>query len=171
MVIRVRTGSASDIGAAAGIWERAHQKHDGLNSESASKGRAHAFLSSRTMIPDAEFLVAEFNAEIVGMLFAQQARERDGAGAPIPRLMHVSYVAVDPEHWSHGVATRLLDQIVCHAQKKGYERLQLWVEAENERARNLYERDGFVYSGREKFDDHGLSIMHYEMELGSSAAA
>jgi ribosomal protein S18 acetylase RimI-like enzyme len=168
MLTRVRIGTFSDINAAAGIWERAHRQHDAFTSEPARKDRALAFLASHAMRPVAEFLVAEFNAEIVGMLFASQGREHDGAGAPVPRLLHVSYVAVDPAHWSHGIATSLLGQLVRQAEEKGYECLQLWVEARNERALIVYEHYGLAFRGREKVDDYGHPILLYAMKIGPS---
>lgn len=171
MLATIRIGTVADIDAAASIWERAHHEHDDFQSEPARKDRALSFLASRATLPDAEFFVAEFDAEIVGMLFAVQAREHDGEGDPIPRLAHVSYVAVEPAHWGHGIATKLLDQFVCQAQKKGYERLQLWVETRNERARMIYEHFGFTCSGREKPDDRARRTTHYEMQLGPSAGA
>ena len=44
-------------------------------------------------------------------------------------------------------------------------RAQLWTHAGNERAQRLYERRGFGRSGREKLDDAGETIVHYEVGL------
>ena len=52
--------------------------------------------------------------------------------------------------------------MVC---SRGYERAQLWTHADNARAQRLYERHGFRRTGREKDDDLGEWIVHYERAL------
>jgi len=69
-------------------------------------------------------------------------------------------VFVAPERW--GVGGRLVDALLAEA--RGYDRAQLWTQADNPGARRLYEGRGFRRSGREK-DELGERILHYERTL------
>jgi len=158
--VKLRAGMLTDVEPAAVIWERAHEKRLGSVPGVERKAHAMAVLTSRVKLPNVKFLIAENHAGVVGMLLANQARERDGAGDPIPGLLHISYVAVDPIFWDRGIAYSLLARIAYDAGMEGYERLQLWVAANNKRARNLYEHFRFTLSGREKIED-GERIIHY----------
>ena len=54
---------------------------------------------------------------------------------------------VDPDHWSGGVGSALLEAAVGHLRAHGGTPVHLWVIAANERARRFYERFGFVADG------------------------
>ena len=75
----------------------------------------------------------------------------------------ISMVFVDPDRWGEGIAKRLMRHLFAQAQERGYERYQLWTQAENHRAQALYEGLGFGPSGREKDDDLGERTVHYEL--------
>ncbi|HJQ29430.1 MAG TPA: GNAT family N-acetyltransferase, partial [Rubrobacter sp.] len=87
-----------------------------------------------------------------------------GAGPPVRGLCHVSMVFVAPDHWGMGLGGRLLDALLAEARSRGYERAQLWTQADNVRARRLYEGRGFRPSGREKHEV-GELIVHYQRAL------
>ncbi len=164
--MNIRTGTFVDIEPSATIWEQAHEKRLGTIPRAASKTHAMAVLASRVGLRNAKFLIAQGDSGIAGMLLANQAREHDGQGDPIPGLMHIGYIAVAPMAWGQGIASALLARIASEALREGYARLQLWVATSNERARNIYERFGFVFSGREKVDDdYEELIMHYVINL------
>lgn len=161
--MEIRIGTPDDIHAAAIIWECAHRERLGFVPEGARKERASAFLAEKLALGTSRFLVCEINGAIVGMLFALQARNEDGAGDPIVGLLHISYVAVAPRCWGKRIAAALIEQVENQAKSDGYQRSQLWAVPTNDRARRLYEGMGFRLSGREMFaEDFGEPIVHYE---------
>lgn len=162
---RIRDGLAADVEAAALLWERAHERRLGFVPAGARKERAMQVLRSRLTLPSSRFFVCSGDDGLTGMLLATQARDQDGAGEPVPGLLHVSYVAVSPECWSCGIASALLDRAASAAASNGYRQMQLWVVAENLRARSLYERHGFCWSRRTKTDEYGEHILHYVKTL------
>jgi GNAT superfamily N-acetyltransferase len=100
------------------------------------------------------------------MVLVLQALDQDGAGPdPLPGLVHVSMVAVHPDRWGQGLGALVLDVARREARKRGFTRAQLWTHETNRRAQRLYERLGWVASGRTKIDDHGEPIRHYVREL------
>lgn len=167
--IGVRGGTADDMAVSAEIWEAAHHARLGFTPEVARKERALAVLESRLRSPHSKFLIAEVDSTCAGMLLATQARENDGAGDPIPGLLHIGYVATHPNHWGKGVASKLLEFVARHAPRSGCNAMQLWVVTSNTRARSLYERHDFIFTGREKIDEFGELIAHYRKSLKLAA--
>jgi hypothetical protein len=54
---------------------------------------------------------------------------------------------------------------MAEARARGYARVQLWTHASNLRAHRLSEGRGFGLSGRERDDDLGERIVHYQRQL------
>jgi ribosomal protein S18 acetylase RimI-like enzyme len=118
-----------------------------------------------TRKPDAFLLLAEDAREVLGMGLGMQGLADDGAGPPVPELCHIAMIFVAPERWGEGIGGRVLGGVLDEARSRDYERAQLWTHADNARARRLYENYGFRRSGREKNDDLGEWIVHYERTL------
>lgn len=112
---------------------------------------------------DSFFVVASSGGPLVGSALGMQALEDDGAGPPIPGLCHISMVFVQPSHWGRGIAKLLMRELMNEGRRRGYVAFQLWTQADNDRARSLYEGLGFRKSGREKDDDVGERVVHYQL--------
>ena len=87
--------------------------------------------------------VIEQDRAVVGFAEAGRARDDDmpaGSGE-----VHAIYLA--PEAWSQGLGGRLFDHAVDDLVAGGFDPLVLWVLAENERARQFYERRGWLPDG------------------------
>jgi ribosomal protein S18 acetylase RimI-like enzyme len=72
---------------------------------------------------------------------------------------------VDPSARGRGVGERLVQRVVDDATARGLSRVLLEVAHENARAVELYERMGFVATGRTGAMPHDPSITELEMEL------
>ena len=72
---------------------------------------------------------------------------------------------VDPSARGLGVGERLVSTVVDDAGERGCSRVLLEVAHENARAVELYERMGFVATGRTGAMPHDPSITEFEMEL------
>jgi ribosomal-protein-alanine N-acetyltransferase len=57
---------------------------------------------------------------------------------------HIATVGVDPDHWGHGVATRLILDALEAAYAERIKDCTLEVRSHNERAKRLYQRFGFA---------------------------
>jgi ribosomal-protein-alanine N-acetyltransferase len=71
---------------------------------------------------------------LVGYLFA----------VIIPDEAHVGNLAVHPGERRHGIAQKLLDQLLEDAREAGVKRVTLEVRASNHTARNFYYKNNFI---------------------------
>ncbi len=91
------------------------------------------FLAEMADSSNRRYLVARLGREVVGygglICYGEEA--------------HVTNIAVAPEHQHHGIATRLLHDLILGAIEMGAEAVSLEVRATNWRAQRLYARFGF----------------------------
>ena len=159
----IRRGAPADVEPAVAVWLAANTaRRDGLPLRPEQEARGHV------RKPDAFLLVADAAGEVVGMALGMQGLADDGAGPPVRGLCHVSMVFVAPDHWGMGLGGRLVEALLAEARTQGYERAQLWTQADNARARRLYEGRGFRPSGRQK-EEYGERIVHYQRALPQTA--
>ncbi|RMF12752.1 MAG: GNAT family N-acetyltransferase [Alphaproteobacteria bacterium] len=114
--------------------------------------------------PTARCLVAEAAGQIVGyavLLFRQ--------GTAVARLYSI---AVDPSHRGRGVARRLLDEAEQIAFDRDCLFLRLEVRADNQRAIDLYKRQGYRQFGRylDYYLDH-TDALRFEKRLSGHVPA
>jgi len=69
-----------------------------------------------------------------------------------PTKGYLASLYVDPAASGRGIATALLAEALDSLTAQGRSDITLWVFTENERARNLYERAGFVATGEATTD-------------------
>jgi [ribosomal protein S18]-alanine N-acetyltransferase len=84
--------------------------------------------------------VAEFGGEIAGFIDIKFGISR----------AHISGLATKPGFRGKGVGGALLAHAVEVAKKKGKQHITLRVAAKNQRALNLYRKQGFIVLGRKK---------------------
>lgn len=70
---------------------------------------------------------------------------------------HVATIAVDPEWQGHGIATRLMAELMGQALRLGAAQITLEVRVTNVRAQRIYQRFGFAPAGARKayYADNG----------------
>lgn len=92
------------------------------------------------------FLVAEANGKIVGFSRCE--------GSKLKRMSHkVEFgVCVLKEYWGFGIGKNLLKESIQWADSNGIKKMTLAVLDTNEKAKNLYERNGFEVEGVLKKD-------------------
>ena len=153
--IFVRRGQAEDLEPAFTLWWRAEstRRHGSPPSVSVERVRGYARRKG------AFLLVADAAGEVVGMALVTPASSRPSEVAV------VQMVFVAPERWGAGLGGELVEAVLSEARSRGYGRAQLWTHADNTRAQRLYENRGFHRTGREKRDDLGETIVHYERWL------
>ena len=87
-------------------------------------------------------LVAEVDGVVVG--FAAFGAERSDDDTPTGELYAMN---VDPASWGRGAGRALLRAATAALSGLGYSDAVLWVVRENERARSLYESEGWGADG------------------------
>ena len=160
-VVTARLGGPDEFRAGVAVWRAANHARLGRPLAASHEVRARSYEDA-----DGFFLVvAEDDGEVVGGVIGMQARAHDGKGAPERGLCHISMVFVAPDRWGEGIGARLLGAVMAEAGARGYDRVQLWTDADNHRAHALFERAGLRRTGREKVDDAGTPTVHYAARL------
>jgi ribosomal protein S18 acetylase RimI-like enzyme len=159
----VVTGLArpDEIEPAVDIWEQANIARGKIPSPERIV-RVRAKLTDRFAL----VIVAVDDVDPVGMALAEPGRDHDGSGQPLPELCHISMIFVRPDHWGKHIGQHLLDAIAEHAARRGHTHLQLWTGRTNQRAQRLYQRAGFLPSGRTKQLDTGEPVIHLIRRIG-----
>jgi ribosomal protein S18 acetylase RimI-like enzyme len=93
-----------------------------------------------------EALVAIQECEVVGVSYFGRARDED-AGV---KVGEVQAIYVHPAYWRRGVGRVLLTESLSRLRARGFEKVTLWVLAENTSARRFYQRMGFDEDGAQK---------------------
>lgn len=159
--LEVRLGRPADLPGVALLWARAQAARLGRPLPEHPGERELGLLASRLSPPGSWLLVAVQGSRVVGMAVGLLGRDRFGKGPVIPGLLHLSSVAVDPELWGQGIGGALLDMALDQARRRGHSRVQLWTQADNWRARRLYESRGFRPTGASRIDEWGEQIIHH----------
>jgi GNAT superfamily N-acetyltransferase len=142
--IAASTGNAAEAAeAAALVWARATARRDAQEQRDTSDTLPG--IHRRLAIDGAAMLLAHHGGDVVGFAIT----------APQASTLEVFYLAVDPDAWGRGVATRLLRAVDDHARTSGHSTLELWVIAANERAIATYEHAGWTRTGEQQVSAGG----------------
>ena len=165
----LRIGGAQDVTAAIATWRRSSTARRGGCSPTVEREeQVHAHLHT----PGVVLVLAEDAGQVVGMAAGVPGLARDGAGPHEPGLFFLSLVYVTPDRWDAGIGGSLVDAILDAARAAGYDRVHLWTHRDhNDRAQRLYEGRSFRWSGVEKRDEAGESIIRYERHLTDAEGA
>jgi GNAT superfamily N-acetyltransferase len=168
-MLTTRVGGPGDAAGIARLWTAAgvaRRAESGLPVHDGGIAEAERQVRGRLSGAVAFAVLGEDGGELVAMAIVLQALDKEAAVPdPVPGLAHVSMVAVRPDRWGQGLAARVLDAALPEARERGFARAQLWTHETNHRARRLYERLGWVPSGRTRLDDNGEPIRHYVRDL------
>ena len=167
--VAIRAGTAADAEAAAALVHRADVARRGPSpQDELTRERSVRRLGE----PSTFFVLAEAvpgtpgaGDGLVGVAAGLPGRAGGGVGDPIPRLCHLTMVAVHPGFWGRGLGGRLVDAILVEARRRGYAQAQLFTQTANHRARALYSGRGFVATGQTSVDEIGDEILHYIRDL------
>jgi len=119
----------------------------------------------RELAPHGEWArVAADGARIVG--FTSWGAARDEAFGPvIEGVANLDALFVHPDHWRHGIASRLLDAAVEAMRRDGYRWGRLFTPREAP-AERFYAARGWIADGRLAWHDVlGFAVLGYALEL------
>lgn len=100
--------------------------------------------------------IAEMNGEIVGSVFVVQANETDAK---------LRLLLVDPEARGMGLGTRLVEECIHFARRRGYKKLMLWTNSVLVEARHIYQKTGFQLVDQEAHHSFGQDLVGETWEL------
>lgn len=159
--LRVEQLGAEHRPAVSGLWQAA------TDERRRALGLEHIAAAGAALDRPDAFGVGVFaGAQLLAMAVAMPALADDGRSLRVvPGLAHISTVATLPGHWGQGLGGQVVRAVCSQSRRRGYARAQLWTHELNPGARRLYEREGFVLTGRSRSDDNGEGIVHFVTEL------
>jgi ribosomal protein S18 acetylase RimI-like enzyme len=107
--------------------------------------------------PDATFLAETDDGDAVGIVASRPDPQEPTA------VVHLLAMWVDPSVRGTGAVEALIDAVVARTEHHGAHTVRLHVEKRNQRARRVYERNGFVTTGLE-IDGERPGWIEVEME-------
>ena len=111
-------------------------------------------------------IVADAGTEPAGFCFFGDSSD-EGWG-------EVFAIYVRPDHWGRGHGFRLLSSAERHLAEESHRRALLWVLEQNQRARDFYERQGWVLGKPIRIEEIGgtqVTEVRYERFLSSSSTS
>ena len=143
----LQNGSEQDGSDLLSIFLLTHEQTDYLASypdeSTMTEEDEAAFLKEKTLSPDEIEILAKVDGKVVASAGIWRIGKKD-------KVRHRAEfgISVSKDYWGLGIGRALTKACIECARKAGYTQLELEAVAENERAINLYESEGFVEYGR-----------------------
>ncbi|HLV98168.1 MAG TPA: helix-turn-helix domain-containing GNAT family N-acetyltransferase [Ktedonobacterales bacterium] len=100
--------------------------------------------------------IAEMNGEIVGSIFCVQASET---------VAKLRLLLVEPQARGLGLGSRLVEECIRFARRRGYQKLTLWTQSILVAARHIYAQKGFTLVNQEATHSFGHDLISETWEL------
>jgi ribosomal protein S18 acetylase RimI-like enzyme len=108
--------------------------------------------------PTATAFVARRNGDVLGTVLIRQDPDFEDEGQIVG--LHVL-----PALWRHGIGTALHDHALLALQRAGYRHVGLWVIAQNDRARAMYDSRGWLIVPALELHVDGIIEVRYRRSL------
>ena len=144
MKIHIRNAKQSDYTAVEKIMKQAQQMH--------IDWRPDIYKYSETVLPldmyeqaidDKTFFVAEYEEHVAGILFIMY-RHIENPVQVTRNIIFIDSMAVDEEYRGKGIGHAFFDFLKTLKEQKGYDGIELQVNARNQMAYKIYSDYGFT---------------------------
>lgn len=144
MKIHIRNAAIDDYQAVDAIMQQVQQMH--------IDWRPDIYKYSETVLPveiyeqavrDQTFFVAEFEYQIVGILLIQY-RHIESSNQVTRNIIYIDSMAVDEQYRGKGIGHTLFEFLKELKTQKGYDGIELQVNAKNKAAYKMYTDCGFT---------------------------
>ena len=153
MAIVLSSGGADDIAIALDIYSRATTARRGLPPPDFRLDE----IAQSLALPESWLFIKSDGTRPVAIAHLKPSRKEHGQGPLVPGQVFLYLIFVVPERWGEGIGGQLLDFAMADAIARGYRRIHLWTQDDNERSHHLYESRSFARTGRV---NHGRSDPH-----------
>jgi ribosomal protein S18 acetylase RimI-like enzyme len=143
-----RAGEVSDAESVVLLMDQAQAKRKDEPIPKDILSSEDVLICQQTLADPESWSLLVFDHELLAASVIITLGEYNRPQTILAGRMLIDLLMVDPEHWSQGLGSELLDQVDKAFEKK-LERIGLWTEADNKRARALYERKSYYLTGEQ----------------------
>ncbi len=144
MEIDIRNPRLDEYGAAEHIMEQVHQMHIGWRPDIYKQSKpVLPFEMYRQAVETGTFFVAEYGGEIAGILLIFFKHIESPNHAP-RKIIFVDAMAVDEKYRGKGIGHAFFGFLKKIKKQKGYDGIELQVNAKNTAAYQFYSNYGFT---------------------------